>query len=82
MYMALVDDAVRMIQSRAGDSRDTLLLDDAATWTIVGTERIEYAFVLPREPISIPVTPVPLVEYIKVWPGALCYDSVSASMAY
>ena len=65
MYLALQNDCISM-QKAAASGPGGATISDAAAWTIVGTERVQYSFFEGLSTSARHVTPVPIVNYIKV----------------
>lgn len=65
MYLALLNDSITMQRAVATDA-NAPTISDAAAWTIVGTESVQYNFYEGVGTLPCAVTPVPVVESIKV----------------
>lgn len=65
MYLSLVNDSVSM-QRAIATNGSAATISDAAAWTIVGTERVQYSFFEAHAMSAKPATPVPIVDFIKV----------------
>eukprot|EP01137_Pigoraptor_chileana_P016283 Opistho-2@72991 len=64
-FLGLRGENVSHINGTLQADGKSVAIDDAATWTIIGTDRVRYTFCESLGPVTSPVTPVPLFEEVK-----------------
>eukprot|EP01136_Pigoraptor_vietnamica_P031806 Opistho-1_new@92851 len=64
-FLGLRQDAVASVGGTMQPDGKSVGVDDIATWTIIGTDKVRYTFCESLGPVSSPITPVPLVEELK-----------------
>lgn len=66
MYLCLSQDKIIQFQATKAKDGNKEIINDGACWTIISTDKAEYSWSEPIGPPLEPVTPIPVVNNLRV----------------